>query len=124
MSDNDLEKNIQMYQDLAKKEPNVDINMLMMNALQKESEGLKDGRSYKWAYIISLGVPPFGLLFALKYFIHGDDRDRTAAYVCIGLTILSIIITLTFGKLVLSSSGTSMEQVQQIKIQDIQQLTQ
>lgn len=124
MSEQELEKEIKTYQEIAKVEPGVDVSMLMMNALKKENESISEGKSYKWAYTISLGLPPFGLLFAIKYLLSGDSQDRTAAYVCILLTIVSIVLTLVFGKLIFSGSGASVDKIQQIKLQDIQQLSQ
>lgn len=124
MSDKDLEKKIETYSELGKENPNVDVSMLMMNALQSEDHNKANPKSYKMAYIISLGLPPFGLLYAVKYYFSDDESDKQAAKICILLTIISVIVFFAFSKLLFSSSGTSLEQIKQIKPQDIQQLTQ
>jgi len=124
MSDQELSKEIETYQKLAKENPGVDVNMLMMNALQNEASHKSAGKSYKWPYMISLGAPPFGLFFALRYYFSDDENDKQAAKICVLLTVISGLLTYFFFKIVLSSSGTSVQQIEQIKPQDIYQLTQ
>jgi hypothetical protein len=124
MSDKDLENQIKTFSELGKENPNVDVNMLMMNALQNENAKKTSSKSYRWPYLISIGLPPFGLLFAAKYYWNGDEEDKHAANICVILTILSIVVVYIFGKMMFSTSGTSLEQIQQIKPQDIQQLYQ
>jgi hypothetical protein len=123
-SDKDLEKKINLYQDAAKNNPNVNVGMLMMNALQNENKNLVSSKTKKWAYLISLGVPPFGLLFALKYFFSGESDAKEVAWMCVTLTAVGILLFIIGGKLLLSGSGTSLQQIQQIKPSDIQQLGQ
>ena len=123
MGDEELTKKIDTYQQLAKENPNVDVNMLMASALIQESQKTRANKSRKWPYLISLGLPPFGLLFALKYYLSGDEDDRTAANICVVLTILSVIVFYLFSKALFSGSGASLEQIQQIKPSDILELT-
>ena len=122
--DKRLESQINEYQALGKENPNVDVGMLMMNALQNQKQNLVSPKAKKWAYLISVGVPPFGLLFALRYYMGDEDDAKTVAWVCIILTIISVLMFWLGGKLLLSGSGTSMEQIQKIKPSDIMQLTQ
>ncbi len=124
MSDKDLEQKIETYSELGKENPNVDVNLLMMNALQNESGNKASSKSYRMAYIISLGLPPFGLIYAVKYYFSDDENDKQAAKICVLLTIVSVIVVYIFGKLIFSSSGTSLQQIEQIKPQDIYQLGQ
>lgn len=124
MSDKDLEQKIETYSELGKENPNVNVNLLMMNALQSESHNKASFKSYRMAYIISLGLPPFGFIYAAKYYFSDDEHDKQAAKICVLLTIVSVIVVYIFGKIIFSSSGTSLQQIEQIKPQDIQQLTQ
>ncbi len=124
MSDKDLEKKIETYQELGKENPNVDVSMLMMNALQNESGNKASSKSYRLPYLVSIGLPPFGLIYAVKYYFSGDENDKQAAKICLLLTIVSVIVIYISGKLIFSSSGTSLQQIEQIKPQDIQQLGQ
>ena len=119
MGDKELEKKIADYQQLAKENPNVDVSLLMMNALKSEDDKLVQRKSRKWPYIIALSVPPIGLLFAAKYYLSGDEDDRSAANMCVILTVVSIVAFLLFGKILISSSGTTPQQIEQITPKDI-----
>ena len=119
-----LEKKINEYQALGKENPNINASLLMMNALQNSERNLVSGKAKKWAYLISIGVPPLGLLFALKYFFDDKDDAKTVAWTCVILTVISILIFWLTMKLFFASSGTSIKQIEQIKPSDIMQLTQ
>jgi len=124
-SDADLAQKVKDYQEAAKNNPNVDIGALMLNALQTQDQNKVSSKAKKWAYLISISVPPFGLLFALKYFMFSDEADaQEVAWTCVILTAVCVALFWIGGKLLLSSSGTSMQQIQQIKPSDIYQLTQ
>ena len=123
-TDKQLEKKIAEYRALGKENPNVDVNMLMMNALQNQKQNTVSSKAKRWAYLISIGIPPVGLLFAVKYYMGDEDDAKQVAWTCVILTVVSIL-ALWFGtKLLLSGSGTSLEKIQQIKPTDIQQLYQ
>ena len=124
MGDKDLTKKIQEYTELAKNDPNVDINALMLSAFDSEHRAVSEAKSYKWAYLISVGAPPFGAIYAVKYFLSGDARDKTAAYVCLILTAISIIFFALTLKTFTASSGVSLDQIQQINSSDVQELVQ
>lgn len=123
MSDRDLSKKIEDFQALARENPNVNVNLLMASALSEENQKLSEKKSYRWAYLVSLGVPPFGLIYAAKYYLSGDEQDKTAAHICVGLTLVSVLLFYGLTKAIFSSSGASLDQIQQIKPSDIQQLT-
>jgi len=122
--DKDLEKKINLYQDAAKQNPNVDVGMLMLNALQNEDKNKVPGKWKKWGYLISLGAPPFGLLFALKYFFSDEDDAKDVAWMCVTLTAVSLLLFAVGFKLMMSSAGTSMNQIEKITPQQIQELGQ
>jgi hypothetical protein len=124
MSEQDLEKNIETYKEVARENPGVDVNLLMVNALETESKKHTAGKSYKWAYVVALGLPPFGLIYTVKYYINGDEEDKYAGKVCALLTVVSILLVLALGKVFFSSAGVSPTQIEQIKPADIQQLYQ
>ena len=122
--DKDLEKKIDLYQSIAKQNPNVDVGMLMLNALQNEDKNKVPGKWKKWGYLISLGAPPFGLLFALKYFFSDEDDAKDVAWMCVTLTAVSLLLFAVGFKLMMSSTGTSLDQIQKITPQQIQELGQ
>ncbi len=122
--DKKLEQQINEYQAVAKDNPDVNIGMLMMNALQNQKDNMVSSKGKRWAYFISLSVPFSGFVFALKYFMADEDDAKQVAWICIILTVVSLLMLWLGGKLLLSGSGTSLEQIRQIKTQDIMQLTQ
>lgn len=114
---------LKQYQELAKKNPEVDAQMLMMNALQNRKVNLVSTRGKKWAYLVSIGLPPLGLVCALRYYFGDEDDAKRAALVCVVLTAVGLVGLWLFGKILFSSSGTSLEQLKLIKPSDIRQLT-
>lgn len=124
MSDEQLTKQVEEYQKVAKENPNVDVGLLMMNALATQKQNQVSAKTKKWAYLISIGVPPFGLLFALKYFYSDEEDARTVAWSCVILTAVSLLLIWLLGAAIFSGSGTSVQQLQQIKPTDVYQLGQ
>ncbi len=122
--DGELSKKVETYQNLAKENPNIDVGLLMMNALQTQKQNVVSAKFKRWAYLISISVPPFGILFALKLFWGDEDDARQTAWICVILTAVSLLFYWMFGKVLLSGTGTSFQQIQQIKPSDIRQLTQ
>lgn len=123
MSDQKLDEIVTEYADLAK-DKNIDVATLMMNALQQEDANKLSAKSKRWAYLISLGLPPFGLGFALWFYFSDKSDGKSTAIVCVILTAVSIIGSIILFNLVFSGSGASVEQIQQIKPADIYELTQ
>jgi hypothetical protein len=123
-ADKKLEQTIGEYQQVAKENPKVDLGLLMLNALQNQKNNLVSGKVKRWAYLISLGVPPFGIFFAAKYFFSDEDDAVTVAWMCVILTLVSLALLYFGAKLMFSGTGTSPQQIEQIKPSDIFQLTQ
>ena len=123
-ADKDLEKKIELYQSVAKDSPNVDMGMLMLNALQNEDKNRVSGKWKKWSYVISLTAPPFGLLFALKFFYSDEDDARDVAWMCVTLTAVGVLLFAITMKVLFSATGANLQQIQQITPQQIQELGQ
>jgi hypothetical protein len=120
MSEEKLEKQVNTYAALAKENPNIDAASLMLNALSQKPNVVST-KMKRWAYLVSLGLPPCGLLFALKFYLFSDQEDATrVGNVCVVLTIISVAALFLIGKIMFSSSGTSLQQIQQITPQEIQ----
>lgn len=124
MSDDKLSQELEAYRKLAKEDKNIDVAGLMIQALGKQQANVLPDKQKRWAFLISLAVPPVGLLFAAKFYMSGKDDGKQAAYICIALTAVSIIIAWLFFKALVSSSGISVDQIQQIKPQDIKDIYQ
>jgi hypothetical protein len=121
---NELEKQVQMYHDLAKEDKNIDVAALMLNALENQKRNLISTKQKKWAYWISIGLPPLGLLFALKFYFNDKNDGKRTAVVCLILTAISIVVAWISLATIFSGSGTNVEQIKQINPDDIRQLYQ
>jgi hypothetical protein len=119
-----IEQTFKEYQDVAKENPNVDVAALMLSTLQNHDQNMVSSKWKKWAYTISLGMPPVGFLFALKFYFDDKEDARSVANTCIVLTVISVVFYVLLSKMIFSSSGASLQQIQQIKPSDIQQLYQ
>lgn len=124
MADEKLNEIVKEYAALAKEDKKVDVASLMINALQQQDENRLNQKWKRWAYVLSLTFPPIGFLFGLYYFTKSENDAKSAAMVCIVLTIVSIVATIIFFNVILSSSGTSLQQIQQIKPEQIQEILQ
>ena len=122
MDEDKLSKELEAYRQLAKEDKNIDVAGLMIQAISKQEANMLPEKLKRWGFLVSLAVPPFGLLFAAKFYTSGKDDGKQAAWICIALTALSVFVAWLFFKVLLSSSGVSVNQLQQIKPQDIQNL--
>lgn len=123
MSDQKLEELATEYAELAKNK-NIDAATLMISALQQQDQNRLSAKSRRWAYLASLAFPPIGYLIAMYFFFVKDESDaKTTAYWCVALTTISLVLSIVFFNAILSSSGVSVEQIQQINPADIYQLT-
>ena len=106
-------------QSLAHENKGVDLNALALNVLQTQNQNFVSAKAKRWAYLVSLAAPPFGLLFAAYYFFDRKSDAKTVAWVCLALTIFSAIAVWLAFKILLS--GGPVSQIQQIKPEDLQQ---
>jgi hypothetical protein len=123
-SEEKLTEQIREYEAVAKENKDVDVATLMLSALQKQDQNMVSSSAKRWAYFISIGVPPFGLLFAIKYYFSDELDAKTVAKVCLVLTLVAIFGFILFSKMLFSGSGVSPSQIENIKPSDIYELTQ
>ncbi|MDB4940038.1 MAG: hypothetical protein JWO40_463 [Candidatus Doudnabacteria bacterium] len=124
MSDEALAKELQQYKEIAAVNKNVDISALMLNALEKEQENRLTTRQKTVAYFVTVTFAPFGLIYAVKFYFSGaSDGKKTALYIVIITFAVIGIISLMFNAII-STSGTSVQQIQTIKPDDIRSLLQ
>lgn len=124
MGDERLAQQVDEYAKIAKENPNVDMGLLMMNALQTQKANSVSGKAKRWAYLTSISAPPLGLFFALKYYFSDEDDAKEVAMICVILTVVALLMFWLFGKILFAGSGVSPQQIEQIKPADIYQLTQ
>ncbi len=123
MSDEKLEQIVTEYADLAK-DKNIDASALLINALEQQQGNKLSSSTKRWAYLISIGLPPFGLLFAAWFYWTDADDGKSTALTCLILTAISGIISIILIKAIFSGAGVSPQQIEQIKPSDIYELTQ
>ncbi len=109
---------------LAKDNKGVDVSALMANVLENHQKNLIPSSRKRWAYLVSIGAPPFGLIFALKFYFSDADDGRESAYACIVLTIISLVLVYWFTTSLFSATHVTPQQIEQIKPKDIFELTQ
>lgn len=124
MNEDKITKELEAYKELAKQDKKIDIAGLVIKALEKHEENTLSVKQKRWAYLISLGLPPFGLIFAVKFYLSGKDDGEQAAWTCGALTALGILLFILLIQVILSGTGVNLNQIQEIKPSDIQQLTQ
>jgi hypothetical protein len=122
MDEKKINEEINTYANLAKQDKNIDVASLMINALNQNETNALPRNQVRWAYLISAGFPPFGLLFALKFYFSNTDDGKKVAYICIALTVLAVLVLIITTNILLSSSGLTPGQLEQIKQSDIKEL--
>ena len=120
--DKKLEQQFAQFTELAKENKNIDVSALMLNALEQEQQNRLSKKWKRWAYIISFGFPPFGLLFALKFWFSDKSDGKRAAIICIVITAFTILAAYLFFSILLSSAGINNIQQIQDQPQQLQQL--
>ena len=124
MTEEELAAQIKTYAELAQKDKRVDVAGLALAALQSHESNMLSPKEKRISYLISLSLPPLGLVWAFKFYFSGKSDGKHAAYVNVALTVISLILLLVLGKTLISGSGTSIQQIQQIQPQDYQQFLQ
>ena len=117
MSDAELLKKLEEYKALAKENKNIDVGTLMLSAMEQQQRNLLSVRLKRWAYLISLAFPPFGLFFAIYFYNSGKEDAKHAALVCVILTVFVVVLLVILFKVFLSTAGVDVNQLQQAPTQ-------
>jgi hypothetical protein len=123
MAEEKLQELVTEYADLAK-DKNIDAAALLINALEHSSDNNLSSKTKRWGYLISIGAPPLGLIFAIWFYFSEKDDGKSAGITCLLLTLVSCFLTYFLFKSVISGAGVSTTQIQQIKPKDIYEITQ
>lgn len=123
-SEKELADQVEVISQLAKENKNVDAAALMLNALQTSQKNLVSARAKKWVYVISIGAPPLGLLFALRYYFGSEDDAKQVAFTCVALTVVAVGLLLLFTKMFMSGTGVSLQEIEHIKPTEVMELVQ
>ncbi|HEX5429717.1 MAG TPA: hypothetical protein VFX17_01385 [Patescibacteria group bacterium] len=113
MNENELGSQLKIYTELRKENKDINVAALALAALADHQSNLLTPKEKRIAYLISLSLPPFGALYALKFYTSGKSDGKTAAYMCLGLTVASILSLFLITGLMFKSSGLSTQQLEQ-----------
>lgn len=116
MDEKQLSEQLKTYQQLAKENKDIDLGALAMSALQNQESNNLTAKEKRFAYWVSIGVPPFGLIYAVKFYFSDKNDGKKAAWICVILTVLSIAVFFGLFGIILSSSnlnGANLDQLQQ-----------
>ena len=128
--DSDAEKRVaeklKEYTEAAKNNKKIDKAALAIAALEAPIfENRVSAKMKKWAYLISLGLPPVGLGFAVYYYFSDKTDGRHVAIFCVVITIISaLIFWATFASIFSSVPPGTLEQIQSLKPEDLNNIMQ
>ena len=122
--DKELEQQLKAYAEIGKENPAIDTAALITKSLDNFTATQTSPSKKALAYFVSLGFPPFGLLFAVHFYLSDKSDARHIARMCIFLTILSIGLFFVFMQILVSSIGPDIEQLQTIDPNQLRELLQ
>jgi hypothetical protein len=123
-TEEEIAEKLAEYQEMAKSDPSIDVASLMMSAFDTVDKNLLTAKEKRIAYFVSLLVPPFGLIFVVKFYLSEKSDGKSTAIICAVLTLISLVAGMVFIKAFTSTAGVNLQQIEQIKPGDIQQLIQ
>ncbi len=122
-NEDELAAQIQKIQDLKKENKDIDTSILVSNLLaQNREESVPSGQKTR-AYLVSLLFPPFGLYYFVKFIIQDSREAKRLAWTSLALTVIAIL-ALWWMTSAIFSSVPQLEQVQNIDLKQLQELTQ
>ena len=105
LTEDELVEQIKKIEDLAEKDKKIDSGALIANllAMQNQSKSSMTGNEKVKAYMVSVLFPPFGLIYAVKFFTRRTQDSKNAAILCVILTIASSLLLIAIAKSAFSS---------------------
>jgi hypothetical protein len=123
MDEQQIAEQIKALQEIKKENKQVDVAALALAALHQHEANMLTPGEKRWGYLVSISLPPVGLIYALKFYASGKDDGKQAAYMCLGLTAAAIISFIILGNVMFAGSGLTTTQLKQAP-SDLQQLVQ
>lgn len=117
-----IEEQFEEIRKLGQEDKSLDTAVLMMNAPQNQKQDLVELRQKRRAYLVSVLFPPFGLLYAVRYYFDARSDARRVALTCVALTVVILFLIWLMAQALFAGTGVDLQQIEQIKPSDIQQL--
>lgn len=118
-----LEQKVAACAALAKENKDVDIAALLSSIMEQERLDRVDVKQRRRAYLISALVPPFGFVYAVRYYFSGKGDGKRVAAMCAVLTTLGLAVGWLIGGAVFGNTPTgSLEQMQTMNLEDVRSL--
>lgn len=118
-----LAAEIEKIQELHQQNKNIDTTALISNLLAQNRENSVSAGLKTRAYLVSLLFPPFGLYYFFKFIFQDSREAKRLAWISLALTIAAFIIVWWLSSAILSASP-ELEQIQNIDLRELQELTQ
>jgi hypothetical protein len=123
-SEQKVSEQFQQYKELADKNKNIDLARLMISTLEQARREEVAAKKQHQAYLVSVGLPPFGLFFAAYYYFSDKPGGKHVAINCLILTGIALLIAWGITSLLMSSMGSTAGQLPAINAEDIRSLYQ
>lgn len=124
--ENEVVAHVEQYREIAKGNKGVDVGALAMFELQAaQAEERVNAKKRRWAYLLSAGLPPIGLVFAAYYAFSGKSDGKRTAWICVILTVVTVAISWLLVRQIMSSvDATRLDQLKSIDLEDYRSLLQ
>ncbi len=120
MSEEKISEQLKQIQELAKKDKTIDVAALIANTLSVADKNTIPVKAKRIAYLVSLGVPLAGFVYAIKYWYSDADDGLETALGCAVLGCVCLIITFLTTKAM--TSGLTGANLNSLQPSDVQQL--
>lgn len=118
-----LEGQIAAYAAIAKDNKNIDVVALMASAFEQQRRDEVDAKKKRRAYLVSILLPPFGLIYAFRWYFSGKTDGKRVARYCVVFTIGGLLIGWLIGSAMVGNTMIgSLDQIEQVNIEDIRSL--
>jgi hypothetical protein len=114
MDSDKLHEQFKIYQEMAKQDKSIDVAGLMMQALDTKDKNYIPAGKKRLAYLVSIGFPPFGLIFALQFWFSDKEDGPQTAVICVVMTAAAAILLVVMTGALFSGSGVTPDQLEQI----------
>lgn len=118
-----LASQIEQIRRLGTDNPNLDTNAMIGRLLAQSHASSLSASIKTRAYLVSIFLPPFGMYYAVKFLLRDETDARRSAWICLVLTAACLLILWLMMKMLLASAP-DLQELQNLRLQDINELRQ